>query len=1351
MADFPEVGLKAIVETSDFEKGGQAVTKVAGEMSQALQGTEKSSMGSAVAFGAVAGAAEAAVSGGISLLVGVLSSVADNLVNAATAGFRFAMELDAGMDKVAARTGETGAALDAFRQSAEAVYELGMGASFADAANAMAQVHQVTGQTGEALQGLTADALTLQEAFGTGIRQSVRAVNTEMETFGITGQQAFDLITVMMQQTGDPAGDLAMTVAKFGPSFADAGFSAEQMAFVLTQGLQAGAVNARMVADTVQELFATLKGGSEKTQEALNQLFATPGDAATVFKQKVSDLNQTIADQQVALDDTKRALDSAQGAWGDSKQVVNDLRQALSDAQSQLEDMSRPNLAGMDAYNDRIFNLEQQSKEARLAMLQFGEDTPEFAAAKQRLEGINTELEKARLAKEIEFAPQLRALEQAAAAGTEQIVTFDQAMAEVAAKKTEIAGLTAKLQDAEVASAANAEKVKLLSAKYNDLQGSLSLNKDKLTILKDEFANASTPAKEFIDNLATGAMTGPEAMSKIIEGLAKVEDPIERNKLGVALFGGAWKNLGEDVISAMDPTLGTLANVEGATERARGALTGGLDDSWEKFTRTLQMSLGEGFLPILNMLGEKLGPSLQSFADWLKGPGQQVLSAFTDILSDKLGKALADLGPWIESTLIPALTAFSQWFISEGIPAIADFAKWVKDNLLPFIRDLWKLFGQAKGTSKGVQDAFTKIAKAIEPIALVWGPRIIDLWGDIQKATARIWPYVQKIIDRVMQVIRIVVLVTLQTIEKFWDAHGEAIMKIVKVAFDTIWKVIDTAINNIMDLITLALQIITGDWEGAWATVQRIAERTWDTIKTVINAAISNIKTVIESVLGQIKAIISDKWDEFKKKISDSLDAIATAISTKWEEFKTAIGSALRDIGTAISTKWGEFKTAIEGKLKEISTAISTKWEEFKTTISTKLNEIATAISTKWEEFKTTIATKLSDIGTSITTKWAEFKTTIATKLEEIKTSITTKWEEFKTAISSKLNEIGITISTKWAEFVTTINDKLAEIKTAVVTKFQEIYDAVKTKLTSLADIPNQISSTLIGIGTAIVQKILDGVNAFTTFASRVIAKIWAGVTDLYNDIVNSGGTLYTSLRNTGKEFMGAIASGLEAVGNFASRIITYVKNKLVEIVGDLGRQGSAIYEAAKDVGEKIIDDFCTGISSKMGALWNAISQVLNDALEAIGLPRLFDEPNASARSLGARLTAGIAAGVYGGRADVAAAMVNVVNSAIASARRAAGVASPSKVFAKLGMNLMAGLEQGVLSQIPQMNLLVQHAITPNLAAVTAPIAAPAYAGSVGGPTYVSNTFQVGGNTIASGMDEAVFEARVLKIIRSNL
>jgi len=38
-----------------------------------------------------------------------------------------------------------------------------------------------------------------------------------------------------------------------------------------------------------------------------------------------------------------------------------------------------------------------------------------------------------------------------------------------------------------------------------------------------------------------------------------------------------------------------------------------------------------------------------------------------------------------------------------------------------------------------------------------------------------------------------------------------------------------------------------------------------------------------------------------------------------------------------------------------------------------------------------------------------------------------------------------------------------------------------------------------------------------------------------------------------------------------------------------------------------------------------------------------------------------------------------------------------------------------------------------------------------GGGTVVHNTFNVGGNTIMSNMDEAVFEQRVLTVVRRNL
>jgi hypothetical protein len=675
MANIAEIGLVATIVTDALEKGGKVVNDVLGNVNEALAETEEESAGAGGALDALGGVAAAVATGGATLLLGTIAAVGTTLLAVSTAGLKFATEFGGVMKTVEAQTGATGAELEAFRNITEEVYQTGLGESFADVAQAMVQVEQMTGAAGEELQALTTSALTMSEVFDVDVAESVRAVDQAMIAFGAEGTDIFDMMTVTIQETGDPMDDLADTINEYSSNFADAGFSAEEMFAVLNAGLEAGAWNFDKVGDTVREFFIRLQDGSETTKDALNELFMDPEGEAAQLTEQMGKLEQSIESTKIQIDIANESMDDANTAWGEAQQVVKDLESALSAARMELQELAHPNLAGIDEFDDKIFDLEQSVKQARLAMLDMEKDTPEFDAAQEQLDGMNKELDKLRLAKDIKYDAAFRELEKAVADGTVEIVTLDEAFANIGAQKAVIWELENAVQNAAVAEAAAAEEAQYWETNLESLSQHLAINEEQLVMMKEALAELGTPAEEFLAAMQSGGIEGPEAMSKVIQSLKDVEDQVKQNELGVALFGSHWEDLGPEVVLAMDPAEAALLAFEGATSGAQEAISGGLGPAWEQLKRVLQVVLADGFAPVLTMLVENITPAFEAFAEWLKGDGQAVLDRFAKLLTDNLGPALENLGPFIEEKVLPALTDFANWLETDGIPKLQEFIR----------------------------------------------------------------------------------------------------------------------------------------------------------------------------------------------------------------------------------------------------------------------------------------------------------------------------------------------------------------------------------------------------------------------------------------------------------------------------------------------------------------------------------------------------------------------------------------------------------------------------------------------------------------------------------------------------
>lgn len=97
--------------------------------------------------------------------------------------------------------------------------------------------------------------------------------------------------------------------------------------------------------------------------------------------------------------------------------------------------------------------------------------------------------------------------------------------------------------------------------------------------------------------------------------------------------------------------------------------------------------------------------------------------------------------------------------------------------------------------------------------------------------------------------------------------------------------------------------------------------------------------------------------------------------------------------------------------------------------------------------------------------------------------------------------------------------------------------------------------------------------------------------------------------------------------------------------------------------------------------------------------------------SMGAALIQGLIDGIMSGGSSVVSAMTGVVGGAVDAAKKALGIASPSKVFAEIGMQTAAGMAGGVEGETSNVSSALESMVAPP--DVTAPTIAGGSSASV--------------------------------------
>lgn len=116
-------------------------------------------------------------------------------------------------------------------------------------------------------------------------------------------------------------------------------------------------------------------------------------------------------------------------------------------------------------------------------------------------------------------------------------------------------------------------------------------------------------SEKVFKGLTDGSLTGAQAMQMVIERLQQIEDPLQRNQIGVALMGTQFEDLEQSVVAALgtarsqfDMTRETMAEVEAV--------------SMDTLVKDFQMIGRQLMTDLVIPIAEELMPALQGIADW---------------------------------------------------------------------------------------------------------------------------------------------------------------------------------------------------------------------------------------------------------------------------------------------------------------------------------------------------------------------------------------------------------------------------------------------------------------------------------------------------------------------------------------------------------------------------------------------------------------------------------------------------------------------------------------------------------------------------------------------------------------
>lgn len=195
-----------------------------------------------------------------------------------------ANDMDKAMNQYLASTGKSTEETERYKNVMEDIYANNYGDSFGDIGEAMADITKNLGDLDDAsLQEVTESAFALRDTFGYEIPESTRAAKAMMDNFGISGEQAMNLIAAGAQNGLDYSGELMDSISEYSVQFAKVGLDADDMFKIFQKGAESGAFNLDKVGDAVKEMAIRVVDGSDTTAQGFEAIGLNADEMAAKF------------------------------------------------------------------------------------------------------------------------------------------------------------------------------------------------------------------------------------------------------------------------------------------------------------------------------------------------------------------------------------------------------------------------------------------------------------------------------------------------------------------------------------------------------------------------------------------------------------------------------------------------------------------------------------------------------------------------------------------------------------------------------------------------------------------------------------------------------------------------------------------------------------------------------------------------------------------------------------------------------------------------------------------------------------------------------------------------------------
>jgi phage-related minor tail protein len=269
----------------------------------------------------------------------LLQGITDKLLELGTASFDSALQFGDSQANIQANLGLTADEAEEINDVVDQVFRDGVVGSVEEATEAVIIAKRTFEDLNDVeLENITNKLVTISKRTNTDVNENIRAAEQLMIAFGLTGDEALNMIASGYTEGLNRSDDFTDSLIEYAPLFEQAGFSADEMLQIMKNGLENGARNTDLVTDAVKELQIKMGDGSfEKSLEN--------------FSDETENTFEKWKDGKATVSDVARSIQKDLEKMSPSEQ-----QEALSAISTQFEDLGINASASLfqvgDAFDD---------------------------------------------------------------------------------------------------------------------------------------------------------------------------------------------------------------------------------------------------------------------------------------------------------------------------------------------------------------------------------------------------------------------------------------------------------------------------------------------------------------------------------------------------------------------------------------------------------------------------------------------------------------------------------------------------------------------------------------------------------------------------------------------------------------------------------------------------------------------------------------------------------------------------------------------------------------------------------------------------------------------------------------